>query len=223
MASFITSSWYDTYSSFKGDRDVRIRLSRTNYEKFLIIFNILVYLSLFVLFILFIVKPDSNIEIAITALIFITLITVTGLLIGVGRKFFKRVLKRINHKGEAMKSSASFKIIFVFLVFCCIVRSLEQLLIIYSQSKKILLVSTILRLLSMDQSKFGIVYVLSSILFNVIGESGTAVSLILIINVNAGNSKNQISERYRIDRSKLELESDLDESLPSREQENIMI
>ena len=213
-ASFITSSWYDIYSSFNGHKGLKIRLTRTRYEKALIVFNIFNYASFSVLIGLLIYRFDKNMQIAMTALNSFGMIVVTLMLIVVGRGFSKRVLTRTNRTGQAIEPSTSFKIIFPLLLMCCAIRSLHQLVTMYCEIEKFYLASAILDMLHIDDSHYNAVFLISSVLFYLVGESGTAVFLILILNVNAKNAEIQTpSTSNKRDSCNSEDESGLDDSL----------
>ena len=197
-ASFITSSWYDIYSSFNGYKGLRIMLTRTRYEKSLIVYNIFNYASFSVLTGLLISHFDKNIQIAMTALDSFGMIIATVMLIVVGRRFSRRVLTRTDHTGQAIEPSTSFKIIFPLLLMCCAIRSFQQLVILYCEIEKFYVTDAILKLLGIDDDHYNAVFLISSVVLYLVGESGTAVFLVLMLNVSAKNTEIQMPDNSNI-------------------------
>ena len=201
IISFITSSWQNTYTSFLGDHGPRIQLTMTKYEKRLIVFNIFLYAAFcvsigFITVCYFNNKGNKDdIKAAICALELFGLVTITILLVVVGREFLRRVLARASFSSQLKEPSKPFKLAFRFLLFCSALKSLQQLLTMYSNIKHKYLVPAILELLHINDDYYGIVCSVTSVLFNLFGECGVSLILILILYINTENVRTQITER----------------------------
>ena len=193
IASLFVTSWHNHYMSLERDNSFQHKRTKTKYERFLQAFNALIYISFCVLLGLYTVFGTAQELIIMAAMFFVGLITVTILLIKIGRELFTTIIALLNSTGQIIKSSVGFKVIFRLLVFCCFIKSLQQLIIMYSRLNSQNDVISILNFLNIGMRDYNLYFTIYVAVFYLIGESGLFLCLILLLNAMADKSSQLLS------------------------------
>ena len=192
IASLFVTSWHNLYMNLEGNDNLQPKQARTKYEKFLLVFNAFIYISFCIVLGLYAIFGTIEELIILAVIFFVGLTTVTVLLIKVGRELFIRVITLLNYTGQIIKSSVSFRVILRMLVFCCFIKSLQQLITIYSRLNGQSDIISILSFLNMSLRNYNICCTVYVAVFYLVGESGLFLCLILLLNVMANKSKSQL-------------------------------
>jgi len=139
ISCIFANIWHRVYSRFRQDdydEDDDVPASKPfNLKRWLIIFNIGLYIITIILTINnFLYKEDkvdtSRVD-PMHILFCICTILMTILLGITGTRFHRRTVRWLKEMGNTVKSTKGFKTMFIFLILCCIVTCLRQLIIFY--------------------------------------------------------------------------------------------
>ena len=174
--------WYKIYSSY--DEAYQARAGRFNsFKAFLLLFNLVFYIGFIALSIYYSFHLSFNAPIIMQTILIPGIIGGALLLRKHGNTLQDRTVKLLNYTGRKVQTSG-FRTIYRILIFCCWLKCIQEVVaIVFSGTDEF----------NLSLGLF-IGYV---VIFNIVGEYGVFLSIILLLEKNAARSSSSVQASFQ--------------------------
>lgn len=174
--------WYKIYSSY--DEAYQARAGHFNsFKAFLLLFNLVFYIGFIALSIYYSFHLSFNAPVIMQVILIPGIIGGALLLRKHGNTLQDRTVKLLNYTGRRVQTSG-FRTIYLILIFCCWLKCIQEVVaIVFSGTDEFNL-----------SLGFFIGYV---VIFNIIGEYGVFLSIILLLEKNAARSSSSVQASFQ--------------------------
>jgi hypothetical protein len=187
IASAFSYFWHEIYSSFDEHLNFPKQSRSWRLKFILILINVALYLGYIALVNAYICYQWQSTLVTLHSVCLLSLIFCTVLLKINGSNLYNKVLTLVSYTGRNVRSSRGFRLIYIILMVCCILRCIKECISIYFA---VVVGENIFK--AMTEAEGGAylsLLILYIVLFYVLGEYGLFFSLIKLLDFYADKAK----------------------------------